>query len=269
MAKEMQLENIVPYILTFNEDANIEKCLEALHWAKEIIVVDSFSDDETLAIAARYPTVRVVQRAFDSHSEQHKFAISLIPAEKWVLRLDADWLVTADLLKDLERLDLPNSVGGIRVPFLFSIYGKITPISLYPPVIALFHRDGAGYIQDGHTERIVPSGDVINIRSHLLHEDKKSLDRFLLSQIKYSKLEAEKICGTESMSLGWKGRVRRIPGVSALLVGLYLLLIRGGLFRGRASWHYILQRVIAESIVSIRLLDDRIRIDHTVKGENE
>ena len=58
------LDQITPLILTYNEAPNIARTLAGLSWAKEIVVVDSFSDDETVEIARSFPQVRVVQTSF-------------------------------------------------------------------------------------------------------------------------------------------------------------------------------------------------------------
>src|SRR5690348_6642347 len=96
----VRLDDITPYILTYNEEDNIGKCLGALRWAKHVVVVDSFSTDRTLQIIAEFPNTRVVQRVFDSHSRQHNFALEQIPESNWVLRLDADWILTPELLSE-------------------------------------------------------------------------------------------------------------------------------------------------------------------------
>ena len=59
------LEQITPLILTFNEAPNIGRLLERLDWARRVVVVDSFSDDQTEAIARRCPSVDFVRRCFD------------------------------------------------------------------------------------------------------------------------------------------------------------------------------------------------------------
>ena len=56
------LDEVTVLVLTFNEAPNIQRTLEKLSWAKEIVVVDSFSTDETLHIAQSFQQGRVVQR---------------------------------------------------------------------------------------------------------------------------------------------------------------------------------------------------------------
>ena len=87
------LEQITPLILTYNEAPNIGRTLENLSWARDVVVVDSFSDDETLEIAASFPNVRVVQRVFDSHRNQWEFGLRETEIQTpWVLALDADYV---------------------------------------------------------------------------------------------------------------------------------------------------------------------------------
>ncbi|MGH8650120.1 MAG: glycosyltransferase [Burkholderiales bacterium] len=64
------LENITPLILTYNEAPNIERTLRQLTWAKRIVVVDSFSTDETLDILKEFQQVQVYQRKFDTAASQ-------------------------------------------------------------------------------------------------------------------------------------------------------------------------------------------------------
>ena len=85
------LEKITPLILTYNEAPNIRRTLEHLTWAKEIIVIDSYSTDETLEILSAIPQVKVFQRKFDSFAVQCNYGLEKITSE-WVLSLDADYV---------------------------------------------------------------------------------------------------------------------------------------------------------------------------------
>src|SRR5690348_5035197 len=100
------LEYITPVILTYNEEANIERTLSALRWAQRIVVVDSGSTDSTLAILAKDPGITVFSRRFDTHGQQWKFAISETDIRTdWVLRLDADYFVTPEVRDEVDNLD--------------------------------------------------------------------------------------------------------------------------------------------------------------------
>src|SRR5215467_12354062 len=99
------LDQITPLILTYNEAPNIARALAGLSWAKEIVVVDSFSDDETVAMAKSFSNVRMVQRAFDNHRNQWEFGLKETGiTTPWVLALDADYVVTQELIAELKKL---------------------------------------------------------------------------------------------------------------------------------------------------------------------
>src|SRR6185295_4953185 len=102
------LDQITPLVLTFNESPNIGRALERLTWAKEVVVVDSFSTDDTLALARGFPNVRVVQRAFDSFADQCNFGLEQIQTP-WVLSLDADYILSQELVRELTQLSTINS----------------------------------------------------------------------------------------------------------------------------------------------------------------
>lgn len=94
-------------ITTFNEAHNIAGVLESVAWADEIMVVDSFSTDETVAIAKGY-TDRVVQRKYVGPADQKNWAIPQVSNE-WILLLDADERVTPELRAEIrDWLAKPN-----------------------------------------------------------------------------------------------------------------------------------------------------------------
>jgi len=99
MAPPEPLSVIVP---TFNEEVNIEECLESVRWADEVLVVDSFSTDRTLEIARRY-TDRIIQREYGNSASQKNWAIPQT-AHRWVMVLDADERVTPELRGEIQAL---------------------------------------------------------------------------------------------------------------------------------------------------------------------
>src|ERR1044071_7462342 len=99
------LDQITPLILTYNEAPNIGRTLEHLTWAREIVIVDSFSTDDTVEIASSFANVRIVQRAFDSHRNQWEFGLRETGIQTtWVLALDADYMLTSAAVAELKRL---------------------------------------------------------------------------------------------------------------------------------------------------------------------
>lgn len=82
-------------IITFNEEDNIERTLKSISFCDQVVIVDSFSTDNTLSIARRY-TDDIYQNKFLGYGSQKNFAISKLNTD-WVLSIDADEVVEEDL----------------------------------------------------------------------------------------------------------------------------------------------------------------------------
>jgi len=255
------LEQITPLILTYNEAPNIGRTLEALRWAREIVVVDSFSDDETVEIASSFPQVRAFQRAFDSHRNQWEFGLRETGIRtEWVLALDADYVLTHDAVSELKNLAAGSAVAGYRAKFTYCVHGKQLRSGIYPPVTVLYRREAASYVQDGHTHRVVVDGRVEELRSRLLHDDRKPLRRWFTSQARYAELEGEKLLTTSREALDLTDRVRswlRLCCVAPAATLFYCLFVRGGIFYGWRGLYYAFQRALAELMLSLYLLEAR------------
>ncbi|MCL4501098.1 MAG: glycosyltransferase, partial [Deltaproteobacteria bacterium] len=77
-------------ICTKNEERNLGACLESVSWANEVVVLDSYSDDQTINIA-RQMGARVVQREFTNFSAHKNWALDKVDfANQWILIVDAD-----------------------------------------------------------------------------------------------------------------------------------------------------------------------------------
>jgi glycosyltransferase involved in cell wall biosynthesis len=249
------LDRITPVILTYNEAPNIGRTLTRLTWAEDIVVVDSGSEDSTREIVGRFPQARVVTRRFDTHANQWNHAIQQTGIRsEWILALDADYTLTPEFVDELAVLRPPDGVNGYQARFRYCIDGRPLRGSLYPPVTLLFRRVAARYAQDGHTQRVVVEGAVEQLRTFVLHDDRKPFRRWLASQHKYAKLEARKLRAQAWSSLDWQDRVRRVPFLSPLPVALYCMFVRGCALDGRAGLVYVGQRMIAEAALSIHML---------------
>ncbi len=246
------LDQITPLILTYNEAPNIARVLESVRWATEIVVVDSFSTDETTAIAASFPNVRVVQRVFDSHRHQWQFGLRETGiTTEWVLALDADYLLNTDLIHELQNLKPLEETAGYRARFVYCISGKRLHSGVYPPVTVLYRCAAANYIQDGHTQRVSLAGRIDELRSPMLHDDRKPLRRWLESQARYTKLEAQKLRAARPGDLSRVDRMRRWPLIVPPLALFYCLIVRGGVRDGWPGFYYAFQRATAELMLSV------------------
>lgn len=255
----MNTGEISVLILTFNEAPNLRRTLERLAWAKEIVVLDSFSTDETLAIAREFSKVRVVQRKFDTHTQQWNFGISQIVAP-WVLALDADYILPAALAGELEALQPGGNSSAYFARFRYCIWGRPLRGTLYPPRAVLFSKDRCRYVQDGHTQQLQITGQTALLGSVIEHDDRKPLSHWLWAQDRYARLEATKLAQTPAGELTWPDKLRRKLIMAPFAVFVYTLLVKGLIFDGWPGWFYVFQRTLAELMLSLRLLEEKLKL---------
>jgi glycosyltransferase involved in cell wall biosynthesis len=248
----LNLNEITPLILTYDEQANIRRTLAGLSWASQIVVVDSGSTDETLKILAEYPTVRVVARQFDHFAGQCNFGLQHVTTE-WVLAIDADYFCPAELQQELRSL--PDHVNGFEFSFVYCIAGQPLRRSLYPPRVVLFRRLFGQYVVDGHAHRLELKGAVLRTKTLIHHDDRKPLGKWLKSQEKYVDLEVAKLLSASHGSLSWQDQLRKHIVWAPLLMPLYCLVWKGLIFDGWPGVFYTLQRLYAELLLSLKLLE--------------
>jgi glycosyltransferase involved in cell wall biosynthesis len=252
------LNRITPLILTHNEAPNIARTLERLSWAGDIVVVDSGSNDGTRDIARNHRGVRVFERPFTTHDEQWNFGVAETGiTTEWVLALDADFVLSHELIEELRGLQPPNDVAGYRASFTYCVGGRPLRSAVYPPVTVLFRRAAGRYEQDGHTQRVNVQGAVRPLQARIFHDDRKSLGRWLSSQARYMALEADKLTAA-NRPLSLVDRARQLIVVAPPAMFVYCLLARGGILDGRRGLYYAMQRTAAEAILSLYLLERRL-----------
>ena len=251
------LEQITPLILTYNESPNIGRTLERLTWAKRIVVIDSFSDDETLEILNNYPQVQVLQRRFDTHTDQWNYGLEQINSE-WVLSLDADYVLTEEFIKEIQStIENPESefLDGYFAQFRYYVFGKPLRSTLLPPRQVLFRQKKSIYIDDGHTQLLQVNGKSGNLQAHINHDDRKPLSRWLQSQDRYLLIEAQKLLTTPNSKLSFGDRLRKQKVIAPIVILVYCLILKGGILDGWAGWYYAWQRTLAEILLAIRLIE--------------
>jgi glycosyltransferase involved in cell wall biosynthesis len=250
------LSEITPVLLTYNEAVNLRRTLRRLTWAKDIVVVDSGSTDETLTVLRDYPQIRVFTRAFDSHFCQWQYAIRETGIESsWILRLDADYELTDAFISELDHLDACAPFNAYRVAFDYAIYSRVLIASLYPSNTILLRRGRFTVWDNGHTEAWSPTGPVGVLKSRIVHDDWKSVERWFSAQTGYMRRELEKI-PTRQVDL--KLWLRLHPPLMPLIVFFYCLFVKGLIFAGRAGIFYTLQRTSAEAVLSLMVLEQQL-----------
>lgn len=251
-------DQLTVLILTYNEEANIARTLNAIKWARRILIIDSGSTDATLAAIARCPQARVITRKFDTFADQCNFGLTEVQTP-WVLSLDADYELSAELGREICQLKPPEDIAGYRVAFVYRIYRKPLSATLYPPRTVLYRRHLATYRNEGHGHRVIIDGAVRSLKGRIFHDDRKPLTRWLTSQQNYVKREADYLTNTPQSELSRMDRIRRMGWSAPIIVFLYTLLWKRCIFDGWAGWLYVLQRTLAETMIALELVDRRLR----------
>jgi len=247
------LDTITPLLLTYNEAPNIDRTLQCLTWANRIVVMDSYSTDQTLDILAAYPQVHCLQRTFDNHTNQWNYGVDQVATE-WVLSLDADYSVTEALLHEMSTLQ-PETVDGYFIRFKYCIFGKPLRGNILPPRQALFRKANARYIEDGHTQLLQLNGLSATLKSFLHHDDRKSLSRWLWAQDRYMIIESKKLSDAHWHDLAWGDRIRQQKLLAPFIILAYCLILKGGILDGWHGWYYAFQRTLAELVLSLQLIE--------------
>ncbi|MBD2175909.1 glycosyltransferase family 2 protein [Pseudanabaena sp. FACHB-1998] len=251
------LDNITPLILTYNEEPNIGRTLEHLTWAKRIVVIDSFSEDITLEILHKYPQVEVFQRQFDTHTNQWNYGLEQVKTE-WVLSLDADYVLPEEMVREIqETLKHKSSefIDGYFAGFHYCVFGKPLRATILPPRQVLFRKHKSTYVDDGHTQLLQVSGNSGKLKSCINHDDRKSLSRWLWAQDRYMKIESKKLLSLPTEQLSFGDRLRKKKVIAPIVILLYCLILKGGILDGWAGWYYAWQRMLAEILLAIRLIE--------------
>lgn len=188
------MEKISATIITYNEEKNIERCLKSLQGvADEIIVVDSFSNDQTKEICLKY-NVAFFERAFIDYSDQKNFAIGQANY-KLILSIDADEELSDQLKKSI--IDIKHNWQYEAYSFnrMTNYCGKwIKHTGWYPDVqIRLFDKTTIKWVGIIHEKLDVSKDAICHLKGNLLHYSFYSINQHIAQINRYSDLKAEQL----------------------------------------------------------------------------
>lgn len=186
-------------VMTFNEEQNIRRCLESLTWCDEIIVLDSFSTDNTVPICREY-TARVHQHEWLGYISQRNL-VKDMATHDWVLFLDADEEVSPQLREALIKRfeNRPKGCVGFEFPRLVFYLGKwIRHGTWYPDYkIRLFLKEmgRSGGVEPHDTVQL--DGPSIRLREPIWHYTYKDVADHVNTMNRFSSISAQTMhdCG--------------------------------------------------------------------------
>ena len=180
-------------IICFNEEAILGKCLSAVQWADEIVVLDSFSTDRSLQIARHY-TNRVFQNVWQGYAKQKTLALSYA-SHPWVLSLDADEVVSPELAREIQSLLAREpAVAGYRVPRMAFYLGRFLRHCWYPDLkMRLFRKELGRWSEHDVHESLLLDGPAGKLEHPLLHYSFASIQDHLGTIQQYTTLAAQSL----------------------------------------------------------------------------
>ena len=188
-------ETVSAIVVCFNEEDNIAQCLEGLRWCDEIVVVDSFSTDRTPEICRRY-TDRVIQHEWPGYREQKAFALRQTTKD-WILAVDADERVTAELRQEIQ--DALNRNGdkyaGYSMPRLVYYLCRWWPRGGWYPdyTVRLFRRERGRWGGTDPHDRVLVDGEVCRLKNPLHHFSYRNIDDHFQRINRYTSISSREL----------------------------------------------------------------------------
>lgn len=179
-------------LITKNAAGTLRRCLESLQWMDEIVVVDSGSSDDTVAIARELGAQVHVTDDWPGYGPQKNRALEHASGD-WVFSIDADEWLTPEARREIQgRIGEPDACPAYAMPRRSSFCGRVMTHSGWWPdyVVRLFRRGSARFSDDLAHERLLVDGAVGKLKEPLMHEAIVDLDQMLGKMNAYSTASA-------------------------------------------------------------------------------
>ncbi len=270
--------NISVLILTLNEEANLPYCFEKLAWCDDIVVLDSFSTDDTKRIAEERGA-RFFQREFDDFASQRNFGLhELEYKHDWVLMLDADEEVTPELVEEMNQVTGTSTEDRVlfrmrRKDYLFGQWMR--RCNAYPTWFGRLVKPEFVDVERAVNEEFHARGKVGQLDGHLLHYSYAGgFHAWFEEQNLHSTMEAERLINKDDEGR-WQlrdlinsdatARRRALKHLSLTLPGrpffyfIYFYIFRGGFLDGRAALTHSLLRAYYEYMIDVKVKEGKRR----------
>jgi glycosyltransferase involved in cell wall biosynthesis len=180
-------------IITYNESENIGRCLDSVQWADEILVVDSYSTDNTIEIA-KSKGAKIVSTDWLGFGKTKKFAVNNT-ANDWVFSLDADEEVTEDLSKKIKEILLNPKCDGYSIKRKSFYLGKMINYCGWDKdfPLRLFNKTKGNFNEKEVHESVQINGKKGRIYEPMLHYTYPDIDTHFIKMNRYGELASKKL----------------------------------------------------------------------------
>ncbi|MCG9791096.1 glycosyltransferase family 2 protein [Flavobacterium algicola] len=191
-------------LITLNEESIIENCLNKLAFADEIIVVDSGSTDNTVALCEKYGA-QVYYNKFEGYGSQKQFAVAKA-RNNWILSLDADEILSSELIKEIPQT-LSKQNADVAAYFIKRQHVFLDRKFKYGNesnryFLRLFDKSRGNFNANVVHESVIVSGKKEKLKSNFVHFSYKSIEDYFYKFNKYTSLHATSKAGKKSYSFG-------------------------------------------------------------------
>jgi len=190
------MQKITATIITKNEALNIAKCLAALSFVDEIIILDSGSTDGTQAICQKFNNVKLTETDWPGFGIQKNRALQMA-SNNWVLSIDADEIVTENLKNEILKILSDHvTLTAYKIPRLNFFQKRKLKYCLNSKgdsPVRLVQKKFAKFSPDYVHEKIIVTGSVGVLKNQLLHHPFNNLSELLDKTNLYSTLGAQKL----------------------------------------------------------------------------
>jgi len=277
------IANITAIILTKNEEANIERCINSIKdWFTRIIVVDSGSIDKTVEIAESMGVEVYNHIPFENHGKQFNWAVDNIQIDTpWIFRVDADEVVTEELASEIIsecHKHLDDDVNAFEMRFKVFFLGRFLKHGgAYPFCkINIFKKDKARFNERPLGDNVeLYEGRYLQLKNDCLHYDFKNLSAFIKKHDWYADLEVQSYYGSldcEAANISNAAKLRKALRVSlyyklpryfrAKLYYWFIYYIRLGFLDGEAGHVFaFLQAYFFRFVVDAKIYEQKLKIE--------
>lgn len=259
---------IAALIITLNEEYILPKSLSKLSFVDEIVIIDSFSDDNTVKIAKSFGA-KIFQREFDNYANQRNFALDQINDNiDWILMIDADEIVEENLRDEIKNNILQTEISMFCIRRKDFFNGKWLRFSTgYPTWFPRLFKRGTVQVKREINEEYISTGKRGFLNEHLFHYPfNKGIDWWFTRHNKYSTMESIKMKTEIQSKINFKDifssdPILRRKSVKRLsyripfrptIIFLILYIFKGGFLDGKNGYDYCRMRKLYETLIDLK-----------------
>lgn len=263
------MSGISVLILTKNEERDLPDCLASVQWSDDVHVLDSQSTDQTVSIA-NAAGAKVTVRPFDGYASQRNAGLALKFSNSWVLILDADERIPADLAAQMQKFvsQAQEPVAAARMRRRDIWWGKWLKHAQISPFFVRLVRVGRAHYEREINEVLVVDGDIQDLSCSFDHYPfSKGVGHWIDKHNTYSRMEAEVIARGAVAQPSWmtalfgadfnerrvhqKAIFYRLPA-RPLIKLVYMLFVRRAVLDGWPGVRYAILQSIYEYFIVLK-----------------